>query len=81
MSWMAMPWMMMLFTYWRVVPSATGDAHRHAAPIDGLVAGHQELIFETDGHAVREDDPQRPRLGDGVTQSSGCGVGGAVVVG
>lgn len=61
--------------------SATGDTHRHAALNAGLVAGHQELIFEMGGHAVREDDPQRARLGDGVMQSSRCGVGGAVVAG
>jgi hypothetical protein len=51
-----------------------GAAHEvdsGAAAVDGLVARHQELPLESDGHAVDEDDPERLGSGHSVAQSVG----------
>jgi len=41
---------------------AVGDVHLRAAPVDGLVAAHQQLLRELDDHRLGEDDPQRAWL-------------------
>lgn len=47
---------------------AVGDVDGDAAAVDGLVAGHEQLLVEPDHHAPGEDDPEWARLDDGVAE-------------
>lgn len=58
---------------------AASDAHRHAAPVDGLERRDHELQLQLDGHAVLEDDPKRSRSCDGVAERAGSGIRRVVV--
>jgi hypothetical protein len=55
-------------------PGAVGDVHLRAAPVDGLVAAHEQLLRELDDHGPREDDPQRAGLDDAPAQRAGARV-------
>uniref|UniRef100_A0A452YC05 Uncharacterized protein n=1 Tax=Aegilops tauschii subsp. strangulata TaxID=200361 RepID=A0A452YC05_AEGTS len=60
---------------------AAGDVHVRAAPVDGLVAVHQQLLVEADGHVRGEHDPQRALLDGGVPERAGRRVHGVAVRG
>jgi hypothetical protein len=50
---------------------AARDVHVGAAPVERLVAVHEELLLELDVHVAREHDPQRLALDDPEPQRPG----------
>lgn len=59
--------------------AAAADVHARAPPVDGLVAVHQQLLVQADGHVRREHDPQRAFLDGGVPERAGDRVHGVAV--
>jgi hypothetical protein len=48
-------------------------------PVDGLVAVHDELLLQSNGHVGVEDDPEWLILDDGIAKSSGFRIDGVVI--
>jgi hypothetical protein len=58
---------------------AVGDAHLHAAAVNGLVAADDELLLKRDDHGLGEGDPQRLDLDDAPPERAGARVHHVVV--